>query len=360
VTKGTRSIDRERSNLHLHPPSTSFLTVPPSNEILAVEMPPEPLVNDGAVRNSLTRNGHRSVDEMVRNGAAMLAVDDIVEVQRQILDQVAASRDKQSRAPGGPADPRTARANPGESAKARMAGFSSSSALDDEEFILDQKRMLEQIQREFQAKRDAQALGTPAASVSRLVNDSEVPCPLPLSSRPRTQSSNGVSRVALEDSICPLLRDWDVLDADEAVAHSRDSFRRLKAVPEDCAMRFANGKKMRVKGARHVYKAIENGTSTLVRCFNCHTSLHVPQTCTAVYCAVCHQVTPMDLARTSAGSGSTFDDSEIAAALQRQELDVALAASNFDDSEIAGALQRQELDVALARTGAVRRLRDST
>jgi hypothetical protein len=346
----------------LHTPSTSFLTIPLSNETLAFEMPPEPLVSDGSVRKSLKGNDHHSVDEMARNGAVMLAVDDIVEVQRQILDQIAASREKQSRAPGGPADSRTARANPGESAKARMAGFSSSSALDDEEYILDQKRMLEQFQREFQAKRDAQALGTPAASVPRLVNDSEVQCSIPLSSRPRTQSSTGVSRVALEDSICPLLRDWDVIDADEAVAGSRDSFRRLKAVPEDCSMHFAhfaNGKKMRVKGARQVYKAIENGTSTLVQCFNCHTSLHVPQTCTAVYCAVCHQVTPMDLARSSAAGASTLDDSEIAAALQRQEVDVALAASTLDDSEIAETLQRQELDVALARTGAVQRLQSS-
>jgi LSD1 subclass zinc finger protein len=291
-------------------------------------MSAESLVNDGSVRTSLSGDGGpRSVDEIGRNGAATLSVDDVVEIQRQILNQFAASREKQAREPEGRAEPRTATAIPGDSAVVQSSEFDAMDALDDEEFILDQKRILEQIQRESQTKRDAQARSTQAAVVPRWENSAEVQYPTPPSSRSRTHTYNGfaASRFALEGSLCPLLRDWDVMDANEASLDSSDSFTRLSSGPEDSARHVSKGRKLRLKGARHVYKAIENGTSTLVQCFNCRTSLHVPQACTAVYCAVCHQVTPMDLARTSASGASTLNDSEIAEALQRQELDVALA-----------------------------------
>lgn len=316
------------SNLHFPQlDDDPVLTPSPSNVLasLSFEMPAESLEKDGSVGTSLRGNDPRSVDEIDSRGAAMRTVDNVVEIQRQILNQIAASREKQLREPEGRVKPRAARPNHAASVEAHVSEFDALDALEDEEFILDQKRILEQIQRESQTKREAEAPASQAASVPRLVNDEELQYPTPPSSRSRAHSYNGFSRVVLEDSICPLLRDWGVIDADEGAAESRETFTRLTAAPEDRTKLFSKGKKMRLKGARHVYKAIENGTSTLVRCFNCHTSLHVPQTCTAVYCTVCHQVTPMDLARSSAAGASTLNDSEIAESLQRQELDVALA-----------------------------------
>ena len=93
----------------------------------------------------------------------------------------------------------------------------------------------------------------------------------------------------------------------------------------DSTTTLSNGKKLKLKGTKHTLKAISKGTAILVSCAGCQTLLQVPSTCTAVYCYVCDAVTPIDLARSISDSHSEQHDSEIAIALQQQELDLALS-----------------------------------
>lgn len=107
----------------------------------------------------------------------------------------------------------------------------------------------------------------------------------------------------------------------------------------DRVTRLSNGRTLRVRGTEHAYRAISDGTALLVRCAGCMAFLQVPSKCTAVYCASCHDVTPLELAKslpppTAAGarasssansSNSSGYDGSVAAALQRQEFEAAEA-----------------------------------
>lgn len=100
---------------------------------------------------------------------------------------------------------------------------------------------------------------------------------------------------------------------------------KFQDTTSDSTTTLSNGKKLRLKGTKHTMKAISKGTAILVSCAGCQTLLQVPSSCTAVYCYGCDAVTPMDLARSISDSHSEQDDSEIAIALQQQELDLALS-----------------------------------
>jgi LSD1 subclass zinc finger protein len=100
---------------------------------------------------------------------------------------------------------------------------------------------------------------------------------------------------------------------------------KLQDTASDSVTTLSNGKKLRLRGTKHTLKAISKGTAILVSCAGCQTLLQVPSSCTAVYCYVCDAVTPMDLARSISDSHSQQSDSEIAIALQQQELDLALS-----------------------------------
>jgi hypothetical protein len=122
---------------------------------------------------------------------------------------------------------------------------------------------------------------------------------------------------------------------------SSDSFRRVPSpfgeaqngntrakfqdTTSDSSTTLSNGKKLRLKGTKHTLKAISKGTAILVSCAGCQALLQVPSSCTAVYCYGCDAVTPMDLARAMSDSHCEQKDSEIAIALQQQELDLALS-----------------------------------
>jgi hypothetical protein len=100
---------------------------------------------------------------------------------------------------------------------------------------------------------------------------------------------------------------------------------KLKDARRDCTAQLFNGKTLKLKGAKHALKAISKGTAILVRCMGCQSTLQAPPSCSAVYCALCDHVTPMDLARALASSGAAPYDSNMAVALQRLELDYARA-----------------------------------
>jgi LSD1 subclass zinc finger protein len=100
---------------------------------------------------------------------------------------------------------------------------------------------------------------------------------------------------------------------------------KLKDTRRDRTAQLSNGKTLKLKGTKHVLKALSKGTAVLVRCAGCQSALQAPSSCTAVYCSLCHQVTPIDLARSLADSGDAPSDGDMAVALQRQELELAQA-----------------------------------
>jgi hypothetical protein len=100
---------------------------------------------------------------------------------------------------------------------------------------------------------------------------------------------------------------------------------KFQDTTSDSSTTLSNGKKLRLKGTKHTLKAISKGTAILVSCAGCQALLQVPSSCTAVYCYGCDAVTPMDLARAMSDSHCEQNDSEIAIALQQQELDLALS-----------------------------------
>lgn len=192
--------------------------------------------------------------------------------------------------------------------------------LSDPELILEQRRILEHIQREAQAK-------LPRVDAS--------PTPPPSSS---TTSSSDPPRLAA------------MADDDEATSYKQQvrmmllggsptthpttipptrvqSLDSMVAASEDSLTLLPNGKKVRLKGTQHTYMAMEAGTAVLVRCFLCQCVLHVPSsTITAVYCPICQEVMPLELAAPD-GATATLpsSDVEIACAVQQQEVDVACA-----------------------------------
>ena len=82
--------------------------------------------------------------------------------------------------------------------------------------------------------------------------------------------------------------------------------------------------RLRIKGTSHTYRAIADGTATLVQCMSCKAILQVGATAKLLYCIHCQHVTPIELARYNHTVQPSVDQ-QIARAVQQQELDVACA-----------------------------------
>lgn len=83
----------------------------------------------------------------------------------------------------------------------------------------------------------------------------------------------------------------------------------LAAFRDDCTASLPNGMTLRLKGTKHVYDSLQQGTCAVVRCHHCQALLQVPQSSSAVYCPLCHRVTPMEVAL----RGATAADSALGA-----------------------------------------------
>lgn len=249
---------------------------------------------------------------------ANLIDHEVVAVQRRILEQI--ERERQDRVQPYPS---SMPVNRSEDLALHEYDVDITLALTDEDLILHQHRIFEQIQRDNQEKREAHALPSMKTTVSDDVG-------LHASCANQTALYEGPRLSILGAVTRPLGRDWGKNSGIEAPT---SAIGVMATTTDDCVQKVSAVKKLRLKGTRHVYKAIEQGTSALAQCFNCHTILHVPKSCTAVYCSMCHQVTPMELACATTNScdarsskiDTTIGDDEIAAILQQQELDVACA-----------------------------------
>ena len=79
---------------------------------------------------------------------------------------------------------------------------------------------------------------------------------------------------------------------------------------QDRTLQQENGCQLRVKGTRHVHESIAAGKAVLTQCAFCGTVSQVIVDCKALYCTLCHQVSPVN---------ETASDSEIARSIQCQE-----------------------------------------
>jgi hypothetical protein len=83
------------------------------------------------------------------------------------------------------------------------------------------------------------------------------------------------------------------------------SLRNLQTY-QDRTVLLSNGRRLRVKGTKHVYKSIAEGKAVLVQCSSCDIVSQVDPACQALYCPICHQLTPVS------ESITTASDSELA------------------------------------------------
>ena len=110
--------------------------------------------------------------------------------------------------------------------------------------------------------------------------------------------------------------------------------------------------RVRIKGTRHVYESISNGTATLVRCVSCHGVFQVSATAKRLYCTHCHEISPIlpvgtaAMMTPAAASATAATPTATAAPLAG-----AGGCGNEQrlDHQIARVVQQQEDDVALAR-----------
>ena len=204
------------------------------------------------------------------------------------------------------------------------------SFLSDPNLIREQRRLFEQIQREsLSSKQDAMGYTRGQDHVVRITEAAHEASLYEGYARQvvgaHQQPLRSVSSKLMTSSMSES-------SATQGMLSSQDGSNvDVVAASADCVETLSSGKRLRVKGTRHVYKAIERGTATLVRCYNCQTVLQVTSTTKAVYCTCCHQVTPMELAISCDvdGGGSNhsnvYEDRRIASSVQNQEYDVACA-----------------------------------
>jgi hypothetical protein len=84
--------------------------------------------------------------------------------------------------------------------------------------------------------------------------------------------------------------------------------------------------RIRVKGTRHAYDSIAQGSAVVVHCSCCQAVLQVPSSTKNVFCTLCGQVTPMEHALNVSSHQHHrmgVADGDIARKVQVQEIDVA-------------------------------------
>ena len=137
--------------------------------------------------------------------------------------------------------------------------------------------------------------------------------------------------------------------------HQRDRITQLE-----------DGKRMRIRGTQHVFKAISEGLAVLFQCPHCQSHLQVSSTSKNIYCTVCHQVSPAT-SRSSLSSqrftSSVSSSTSTTRSSSSWSSSSSLSGSEFpreggrcntgsttateqEDAMIAQAMQSQEVEVA--------------
>ena len=208
------------------------------------------------------------------------------------------------------------------------------------------------------------------------------------SSKPSPSSSEQADCMAGEHQACT--RDRAMLEQQKTSRKTKTSSttRRISRASDiavthqpgrtnamDRITRLSDGRKVRVRGTRHVVKAISEGSAILFRCPHCRSLLQVSKFSQNIYCTLCRQVSPaavttapsapdaancqveastststtttthpspLHLSSSSSASSSLFTSSSSVTRL-------ASSYNDFDDDWIAQTVQRQEMEVATMR-----------
>ena len=126
---------------------------------------------------------------------------------------------------------------------------------------------------------------------------------------------------------------------------STSSFRRQHQTDDQVVK--VGRRNLRVRGTEKTFEAIAHGKAIIVQCPTCAAILQVSSTAKLLYCVICTNVTPLNLARDQAvvdPSSSTAGvddtsalDSRIARTLQDQEMDIACARKLASHSNNTGS-----------------------
>mmetsp|Transcript_43740 Transcript_43740/g.106065 ORF Transcript_43740/g.106065 Transcript_43740/m.106065 type:complete len:512 (+) Transcript_43740:64-1599(+) len=118
-----------------------------------------------------------------------------------------------------------------------------------------------------------------------------------------------------------------------STSSSSASLLRRQHQTDDQVVKVGN-RNLKVKGTEKTFEAIAHGEAIVVQCPTCAAILQVSSTAKLLYCVICKNVTPVNLARdqtvvdpssSTEGVDASALDSRIARTLQDQEMDVACA-----------------------------------
>jgi hypothetical protein len=141
--------------------------------------------------------------------------------------------------------------------------------------------------------------------------------------------------------------------------HSARTMRMSTILSKDQVIPVGPNTTLHVRGTARTYDAIASGDAILVQCAACLAVLQIGRSAKLLYCGVCENVTPVELAReqavtnpwgvfpsagASVGCSSAMDDEASSLSLRYRP-----SATLRMDSHIARTVQNQEMDVACAR-----------
>jgi LSD1 subclass zinc finger protein len=241
--------------------------------------------------------------------------------------------------------------------------------LQDAAAISDQRKILEQIQREQEEKHLAAARHDASTSVSQQLElvtaslqeavriqhacISSTPSQRRMQSRGPAGASGASGATGVTCSGYQTSTGTNSSSSTEKFVPTNDGI--CPSDQKDQIANFGGGnQKIRIQGTFRTYQAIANGTAILVHCVSCHTLLQLPESAKLLYCTHCHQVTPIDQAKAAVAVGDTEQFLALPQSQSQndhhhhhhQQRNNRL--SRFDP-QIALTMQRQEMDVAFAQ-----------
>jgi hypothetical protein len=128
-------------------------------------------------------------------------------------------------------------------------------------------------------------------------------------------------RLRREGGSSPKLHPMLITDKSDALSSEETVPTHL----DDKVVNYGNGKKVRVKGTKHAWKAVADGKAMLVQCPQCSCVLQVGSTAKLLYCTPCQHVSRIETCQLNPTAISDQDHHQIARIVQEQEMNVAHA-----------------------------------
>lgn len=295
---------------------------------------------------------HRAADIVISAQEHEVFTDDFIKAQERMWKQLQSSKKLSPSSVSHPVEegesslPATPAQLPlsGETGQPGMEAIPSdlSQLLEDESMIEEQQRLLERIQQEREDEELCQRMSNswPAAkaespeafhgSFSNATHATDASTKSLSTVTTATMTDNASSSSLLASSSArrpPPANEFssetryptEIRQKNSSMAKRSSTFHQ-----SDQTLRMGN-RNLQVKGTRHAYDAISSGSATIVQCSSCQAILQVGSSAKLLYCVHCHQVTPIEIARSNINGGRVgATDARIAKQIQNQEYDVAM------------------------------------